>query len=339
MTGGGVARVTVAAVVVIDFLTGTPVMPLTRPSSSTVPASLWEEPTDLTARDLFAGPWGVEHTPDPQAVYTFVRPKSGGRNPGVVVTDPLGRLWHVKQSTSSRVGAEGPVEVVMSRVLSAVGYRQPPVYFLPSFTIADASGTHTEGGGRLRLDDAAVLKDRGPWSWQDNPFVGTRPYKGLLAILLVFNSSDLKSSNNTVYESRRDNRLENWYVVRDLGSALGESGALRPKRNNPGLFERQRFITGVEDGFVRFDYHGKQPELIRRQITTADMTWASRLLGGLSDRQWNDAFRAGGYDEASAARFIRKIKANIAQGQQIDRRSRQASGLLAAEGFVRLPNW
>ena len=100
-----------------------------------------------------------------------------------------------------------------------------------------------------------------------------------------------------------------------------------------------KFIAGVEDGFVRFDYHGKQPELIRRQITTADMTWASRLLGGLSDRQWNDAFRAGGYDEASAARFIRKIKANIAQGQQIDGQSRQASGLPAAEGFVRLPNW
>ena len=339
MTGGGVARVTVAAVVVIGLLTGTPVMPLTRPSSAAALASLWEEPTDLTARDLFAGPWGADHAPDPQAVYTFVRPKSGGRNPGVVVTDPRGRLWHVKQSTSSHVGSEGPVEVVLSRVLSAAGYRQPPVYFLPSFTIVDASGTHAAGGGRLRLHDAAVLKDVGEWSWQDNPFVGTRPYNGLLAILLVFNSSDLKSSNNTVYETRRDNRLETWYVVRDLGSALGESGAFRPKRNNPGLFERQRFITGVEDGFVTFDYHGKQPDLFRRRITTADMTWASNLLGGLTDRQWNDAFRAGGYDAASAARFIRKVKANIAQGQRIGRPSREAAGRLVAGGFVRLPGW
>ncbi len=143
-----------------------------------------------------------------------------------------------------------------------------------------------------------MLKDLGDWSWQDNPFVGTQPYKGLLVILLVFNSVDLKTSNNTVYEVRRDHRVEKWYVVRDLGSALGEGSGLRPKRNNPDLFERQRFITGVDDGFVKFDYHGKQPELIHRRITTVEVKWASDLLAGLSDRQWDDAFRAGGYDAA-----------------------------------------
>ena len=180
--------------------------------------------------------------------------------------------------------------------------------------MTDKSGTHTEPGGRFRLQDRAVLKDLGDWSWKDNPFVGTQPYKGLLVILLVFNSVDLKTSNNTVYEVRRDHRVEKWYVVRDLGSALGEGSGLRPKRNNPDLFERQRFITGVDDGFVKFDYHGKQPELIHRRITTVDVKWASDLLAGLSDRQWDDAFRAGGYDATSAARFLRKIKANIALG-------------------------
>jgi hypothetical protein len=39
----------------------------------------------------------------------------------------------------------------------------------------------------------------------------------------------------------------------------------------------------------------------------------------LSDRQWADAFRAGGYTEQSAAPFLRKIKANIAMGQQVGR--------------------
>jgi sigma-54 interacting transcriptional regulator len=37
-------------------------------------------------------------------------------------------------------------------VLSAVGYHQPPVYFLRSFRIADRRGAHVEPGGRLRLD-------------------------------------------------------------------------------------------------------------------------------------------------------------------------------------------
>jgi hypothetical protein len=313
----------ICAVVAILVLTGTPVAPFATPAVAPGLASLWDEPANLGARDLYAGSWSPEHAPDPRAVYTFLRPKTGGRNPGVVVVDPLGRKWHVKQSTASRIGSEGPVEVVLSRVLSAVGYHQPPVYFLPSFTMVDKSGkTRTEPGGRLRLDDAALLKAGGEWSWQDNPFVGTKPYEGLLAILLVFNSSDLKTSNNTIYEVKHDNHVENWYVVRDLGSALGESGSLRPKRNNLGLYERQRFITGVDDRFVVFDYHGKQPELIRRHITTDDMQWAGNLLAGLSDRQWNDAFRAGGYDAASTTRFVNKIKANIAQAQQVNQRSR-----------------
>src|SRR5262245_36958087 len=57
----------------------------------------WEEPKDLAARDLYNGPWGSDRAPDPAAVYTFVRPKEGGVNPGVVVRDPAGREWHVKQ--------------------------------------------------------------------------------------------------------------------------------------------------------------------------------------------------------------------------------------------------
>jgi hypothetical protein len=38
------------------------------------------------------------------------------------------------------------------------------VYFLLSFTIVDASGSHTEPGGRFRLLDKS-LKDSGHWSW------------------------------------------------------------------------------------------------------------------------------------------------------------------------------
>ena len=46
----------------------------------------------------------------------------------MIVVDSLNREWSVKQEAHGRT-AEGPIEVVLSRVLSAVGYRQPPVYF------------------------------------------------------------------------------------------------------------------------------------------------------------------------------------------------------------------
>jgi hypothetical protein len=283
--------------------------------TSSVPG-LWELPSDLRDRDLFYGPWGAGHAPDPAATYTFLRPKRGGVNPGVIVRDDRGRVWHVKQPPHNSQGAEGPVEIVLSRVLSAVGYHQPPVYFLPSFTLADATGTHVVPGGRFRLEEPS-LKAQGPWSWHVNPFVGTRPYEGLLSILLVFNSWDLKDSNNTIYERRHDGQIDRWYVVRDLGAALGESARRAPKRNNIDRFERQKFITGVTDGFVDFTYHGWQPRLVRRAITVDDVRWAAALLAGLSDRQWHDAFRAGGYTDDLSARFIRKIKGNLAQAQAI----------------------
>ncbi len=143
------------------------------------PASLWQEPTDLADRDVFYGPWGPERAPDPSDRYTLVERKHSGVNPGLTVRDRLGREWSVKQVSPDALAAEGPIEVVLSRVLSAVGYHQPPIYYLPEFTFVDDWGAHTEPGGRFRLKEK-TLKDRGEWSWQQNPFVGTRPYQGLL---------------------------------------------------------------------------------------------------------------------------------------------------------------
>jgi hypothetical protein len=280
-------------------------------------AQLWEKPLDLESRDLYYGPWGPERAPDPAAPYTFVAKKAHGTNPGMTVTDPGGREWSVKQAPHNDQGAEGPVEVVLSRILSAVGYHQPPVYFVPSFTITDATGTHTEPGGRFRLK-TDVLAKRGDWSWQQNPFVGTRPYQGLLVILMMFDSSDLKNVNNTLYAvNTPGDPPQLWYVVRDLGTALGETGRLAPKRSDPDLFERNRFINGMKDGYVEFDYHGWHQELLRHRITPQEVRWASDLLTGISYRQWTDAFRAGGYEPAVAERFIRRILAKVAEGERL----------------------
>jgi hypothetical protein len=199
-------------------------------------------------------------------------------------------------------------------VLSAIGYHQPPVYFLPEFTaIDDHSRRRIEPGGRFRLDEPS-LRHRGTWSWTANPFVGTQPFNGLLTVLLVFNSWDLKDSNNSLY----DVGGRPWYVVRDLGGALGEEGRMRPKRNDVNRFERGDFIKDVAGGCIEFAYKGKRSSLIDGRIPVEDASWAMRLLSGLSDRQWRDAFRAGGYPPSVAARFINKIRARIQQGLALD---------------------
>ncbi|HEV3060422.1 MAG TPA: hypothetical protein VGY48_19415 [Vicinamibacterales bacterium] len=295
----------------------TPTIRPTLPSSEARVSELWEAPTDLPTRDVFYGPWGTEHAPDAAAAYTFVKPKQHGTNPGMTVRDPQGREWHVKQAPHNHQGAEGPVEVALSRVLSAVGYHQPPVYLLPSFKLVDETGEHVVPGGRFRLRDRA-LKDLGTWSWQQNPFVNTDPYQGLLVILMMFDSSDLKNDNNSLYAvaDPRDGP-DRWYVVRDLGTALGETGKLTPRRSDPDLFDRQVFISGVKNGFVEFSYHGWHKELFDRRIAPRHVRWASDLLARMSDRQWEDAFRAGGYEPDVAARFIRRLRQKIRDGQQL----------------------
>src|SRR5205814_4652573 len=136
-----------------------------------------------------------------------------GTSPGMTVVDPVGRTWHVKQ------GREGPPEVVVSRILSAVGYHQPPVYFLPSFSIVKAGIVRMEPGGRFRLS-VQGLTHRGHWIWEKSPFVGTPPYQGLLVVLVILNSADLKNVNNTVYDVTGHGDVRRWFVVRDLGTSL-----------------------------------------------------------------------------------------------------------------------
>ena len=78
-------------------------------------------------------------------------------------------------------------------------------------------------------------------------------------------------------------------------------------------------MTGVSDGFVKFDYDGVHADLLHHSITSSDVRWASRMLAGLSDTQWRDAFRAGGYRDETIARYLRRIRQKIAEGLTLER--------------------
>ena len=273
-------------------------------------AQLWHEPDNIATADLFKGPWPND-APDSKSTYAFVKSKLHGASPGLTVRDPNGVEWSDKQ------GDEAPVEVTFSRVLSAIGYRQPPVYFLPSFALQRDGRVDRAPAARFR-PKLESMREMGDWSWQQNPFVGKSPYQGLLVVLMLFNSSDLKDSNNTVYEMvpPRDG-APRWYVVRDVGSALGETAKLDAREGNPDLFDRLGFIKGVHNGLVEFDYHGWHQELITKRITPDDVRWACEHLAKLSDAQWHDAFRAGGFDPAAAERFIARLEAKIDDGLKL----------------------
>jgi len=304
----------VPAIVTVSLLLGMPGLSTGwSPAPAPSLAGWWQPPADVSAQNVVDGAWGPENAPSPSDIYTFVRDKkpSAGSSPGLVVTDSRGRRWHVKQ------GREASPEVVVSRVLSAVGYHQPPVYFLPSFAVAQGREVRTVRGGRFRLSHDG-LTSRGHWAWEENPFVGTQPYQGLLVILVLLNSADLKNSNNTLYDLQTPKGgVDRWFVVRDLGTALGEVGRFDPTPNNPTHFDRKPFIVGVRNGFVDFGYHAVHASLVRERITPDDVRWASGLLSGLTDRQWHDIFRTAGYGAADAERFIRRVTQKIEEGMRI----------------------
>jgi hypothetical protein len=286
-------------------------------ASPAVPgATLWERPTDLTARDTYFGSWGREYAPNPVDTYALVERKHSGVNLGMTVVDSKGREWSVKQPYPGGMDDESPVEVAVSRLLSAVGYHQPPVYYLPSFTLKDDWGTHVEPGGRFRLK-LEQLKDAGMWRWDDNPFIGSKPYQGLLVMLMMFNDTDLKNSNNSLYERHVGGKVEKLYMVRDVGAALGDLNPIAPRKGNPDAFEQTPFILGVNKQHVNLNVGRWYTKLVRDRITVDDVRWASALLAQLTDKQWRDAFRAGGFEPNASNRFIRKMHEKIAAGQSV----------------------
>jgi hypothetical protein len=133
--------------------------------------------------------------------------------------------------------------------------------------------------------------------------------------MMIINSTDLKNENNELYESegaaREEARL--WYVVKDLGASLGETGRFDPRRGYIDGFEREPFVVGVKNGLVRFAFRGRHQELLTH-ISVDDVKWTSQRVLRITDTQWHDAFRAGGYDQTTARRFVARIKQKAEEG-------------------------
>jgi hypothetical protein len=278
-------------------------------------AELWQEPS--SPRDLFHGPGGERLAPKART-FEFVAQDTSGWSPGFDVRDANGLEWSVK------LGAEAQSEVVTSRILWGLGYHQPSLYYLDSWTLTGAqSGNQPAGRFRAELPNQKVVGD---WSWYENPFVGSPEYGGLIVANVILNSWDWKTSNNKIYQlAEATDDVQRWFVVRDVGASLGKTtypavlkwfrlrGFGQGTRNDLPGFESQGFITRIENGRVEFDYRGIYRDVLN-SVTPADVRWVCRRLSALSERQWQDAFRAAGYTPEQATRYITKIRSKIEQG-------------------------
>ena len=142
-----------------------------------------------------------------------------------------------------------------SRLYWAVGYHQPPTYFVPEWTL-EGGDVRQQTSGRFR-PELPEWKVAGDWSLHENPFVGTQPYRGLLVLHVITNSWDIKQAQNKIYEATVE-RLQprRLYVVRDLGATFGRPRWPDGSRNNPEHYEEHPFIKGVNGNRVEFSVRG-----------------------------------------------------------------------------------
>lgn len=262
---------------------------------------LWHE-TNISSLDLYAGPGGDVVKPDLSRV-TYVEDEQGGYSTKYRVRDGAGNIWVAK------VGKEAQPETVSSRLVWAMGYYTDLTYLVPTLKI-EGKGTfqnvrlEARPKGYKRLDN---------WKWENNPFVGTRELQGLKVLMLLLDNWDLKEANNRIVRvhNPETNQDELRYIISDLGATLGKTGgAISRSRNKPSDFEKAKFITGVRNNVVQFDYHGKDGSLVR-DITVDQARWIGGLLAQLTDQQLNDAVRAANYDPEDAQLIVSTLRARI----------------------------
>ena len=271
-------------------------------------AQLWVAPD--RDRNLFWGVGGKRLAPDPSVRYQVIEIKRGGYSRGYTVTGPKDREWSVK------FPPEAGTEIVASRLHWGIGYHQPPIYLLRDWTAEKATSPNPQLPARFREKKPALngLDAGDPWSYFQNPFVGTAQLNGLLTLQAMLGNSDLKDVQNVVYTLEKPlEGASTWYVARDLGQTFGRTGVISAPRGDIEVYEKTPFIRGVENGRVRFEYRGRHKALFEN-IPVAHVRWVCDRLNRLTDQQWKDAFRAGGIEGEMAERFITRTKQKIAEG-------------------------
>jgi hypothetical protein len=291
---------------------------------------LWREPGPIDALDPVHGPGSPDLAPHPP--FEFIEEHSNGSQPCVSVRDGRGRRWRVKW------GDEVRSETFAVRFAWACGYFAEVTYFVPAGAIASAANlararacidttTGAFGDARFELDDPAVRKmfEEHSWSWDDNPFIGTREFTGLRILVMLLSNWDIKDrrdvargSNTAIFEHReRRGRTEARYLLTDWGGSMGRWGASVATRGRWDLegFEAQTpgFITGVDNGVVLFGYTGQRTAEIGGDIPVDHARWFYSYVKRLDERYLTTALTASGATDDEATRFARALTNRIEQ--------------------------
>lgn len=265
---------------------------------------LWRE-RDPAQLNLTAGPGGAAMRPATRRL-RFLEEEKGGYSTKYRVRDAAGREWVAK------VSKEAQSETAASRLIWAAGYETEITYLVPRVHIP-TKGTFTNV--RFEARPRGVTR-HGEWGWERNPFSGTRELDGLKVLMVLVNNWDLKDENNVILHTAGTRELR--YAISDLGATFGKSGGpgffwrLTRSRNEPEDYADTKFIDRVKDGYVDFDYTGKNERLFEK-VRVEHARWIGERLALLTDGQLASIFRAANYTPDETRLLARVVRARIEQ--------------------------
>jgi hypothetical protein len=263
---------------------------------------LWRD-RDPARLNLAAGPGGASMRPATRRL-RFLKEEKGGWSKKYRVRDAAGREWVAK------IGKEAQSETAATRLIWAAGYETEITYLVPRVTIP-GKGTFENVRFEARPEGVKRLDE---WSWEKNPFTGTRELDGLKVLMVLINNWDLKDENNVVIHAPGAGELR--YAISDLGATFGRAGGpgffwrIRRSRNNPEDFANAKFIDKVEDGYVDFDFAGKNERLFEK-VRVEHARWIGERLARLTDGQLATIFRSANYTPQETRLLARAVRARI----------------------------
>ena len=275
---------------------------------------LWRD-RDPARLDLAAGPGGASMRPATRRL-RFLEEEKSGFSTKYRVRDARGREWVAK------VSKEAQSETAASRLIWAAGYETEVTYLVPRVHIP------TKGwfdNVRFEARPGNVTR-HGEWGWERNPFAGTRELDGLKVLMVLINNWDLKDENNVILHTEGSRELR--YAISDLGATFGKSGGpgffwrLTRSRNEPEDYADTKFIDRVKDGYVDFDFTGKNERLFEK-VRADHARWIGERLSRLTDGQLATIFRAANYTPAETRLLTRVVRARIIQLATLSQNSRR----------------
>jgi len=288
--------------------------------------SLWHDPGVVEKLDFRGGPGGPDGAPAPP--FRFVEEHATGSNPCMSVKDARGRVWRVKW------GDEVKSETFCVRLAWAVGYHVETAYYVAAGHLDGAKDLGRARAcvkddmsfedARFELDEAGVRKlfDEHGWSWDDNPFAGTRELAGLKVLLMLVANWDNKDvrdvargSNTAVFEyTLPGGGSEARYLIIDWGASMGKWGSplTRTKWDCEGFASQNAdFVRGVEGGVVSWGYTGQRTDEVIEDIKVEDVRWLMRFLGRVTDGQLREGLLVSGAGDEEADCFTRALRERI----------------------------